>query len=72
MTENWADYDRLVRKAADEGTTHYGVLFTSRQQLPRSRKTIGLYTRVIDDFLGRHPAVDAVLNSSRWLPDRPT
>ena len=71
LTENWADYDRLMRVAADAGRTHYGVLFTTGRQLPRSRDTIGLYVRVLDDFLRRHPAVDAILNSSRWLPDRP-
>jgi len=71
LTENWADYDRLMRRAADEGMTHYGVLFSSRHQLPRSRETIGLYVRVLDDFLSRHPADDAIVNSSRWIPDRP-
>lgn len=69
LTENWGDYDRLIRQSLAEGTTHYGVVFSSRQQLPRSRETIGLYVRVLDDFLARHPAADALLNSSRWIPD---
>jgi len=68
LTENWADYARLMRQAEVEGMTHYGVVFTSRQQLPRSRHTIGLYVSVLDDFLRRHPEADAILNSSRWLP----
>ena len=68
LTENWADYDRLVNDAAAGGATHYGVVFTSRRRLPRS-DTIGLYVRVLDDFLRRHPASDALLHSSRWLPD---
>lgn len=71
LTENWADFGRELEKAAAAGMTHYGVVFTSRQQLPRSRDTIGLYVRVLDDFLDRHPAEDALLNSYRWLPDRP-
>lgn len=71
LTENWADFGRELEKAAAAGMTHYGVVFTSRQQLPRSRDTIGLYVRVLDDFLHRHPAEDALLNSYRWLPDRP-
>lgn len=71
LTENWADYDRLIRRAAAEGMTHYGVVCSSRQQLPRSREAIGLYVRVLGDFLTRHPAVDALLNSSRWIPDQP-
>lgn len=71
LTENWSDFSRLMARSADAGTAHYGVVFTSRQQLPRSRHTIGRYVRVLDDVLERHPAVDALLNSSRWLPDRP-
>ena len=71
VTENWADFQREMRNAEASGSTHYGVLFTSRKQLPRSKKTIGLYVRVLDDFLSRHPAEDAMLNSYGWLPDRP-
>lgn len=71
LTENWGDFSRLMKQAAGAGTMHYGVVFTSRRQLPRSRHTIGLYVRVVDDFLQRHPAVDAILNSYRWLLDKP-
>jgi hypothetical protein len=51
--------------------THYGLLLTSRKQLPRGRDTIGRYVSVLDDFLTRHPAEDALLNTYRWLPDHP-
>jgi hypothetical protein len=71
VTENRGDFSRLVDEATASGTTHYGVVFTSRRQLPRSRDTIGLYVRVLDHFLRRHPADDAILGSYRWLPDRP-
>lgn len=71
MTENWGDFQRELQNSTAAGMTHYGVLFTSRRQLPRGKDTIGLYLRVIDDFLTRHPAEDALLNSYRWLPDRP-
>lgn len=70
VTENWGDFQRELDGAAATGLTHYGVLFTSRTRLPRGRTTIGLYVRVLDDFLSRHPADDALLNLSRWLPDR--
>jgi hypothetical protein len=69
LTENWPDYQEEMRKAADAGRDHYGVLFTSRNRLPRSKQTIGLYVRVVDDFLTRHPDDDALLNSYRWLPE---
>jgi hypothetical protein len=70
VTENWADLQRELRAFEASGTTHYGVLFTSRRHLPRSANTIGLFVRVLDDFLSRHPADDALANSYCWLPDR--
>lgn len=70
LTENWADFGRLFERAAADGTTHYGIVFTSRRRLPRGRATIGLYVRVLDEFLHRHPADDALASSFRWLPDR--
>jgi hypothetical protein len=71
LTENWADFQREMRKAEAEGLIFYGVLFTSSKQMPRSKNTIGLYVGVLDDFLQRHPAEDALLNSYRWLPEQP-
>lgn len=71
LTENWGDYSRLIHQAEAERMTHYGIVVSSRQQLPRSRETIGLYVRVLHDFLARHRALDALLDSSRWIPDRP-
>ena len=71
VTENWGDFQREIQDAAATGMTHYGVVLTSRRQLPRGKDTIGLYVSVLDDFLARHPTEDALLNSYRWLPDRP-
>jgi uncharacterized protein DUF5615 len=71
LTENWGDFQRELQNAAAVGLTHYGVVFTSRSQLPRGRNTIGLYVRVLDDFLNRHQADDALIDSEHWLPDRP-
>lgn len=71
VTESWADFQREIQKATAAGTTHHGVVFTSRKQLPRSRQTVGLFIRVIDDFLVRHPTEDALLDSYCWLPDQP-
>jgi hypothetical protein len=69
LTENWGDFQRELQNAVVVGQTHYGVVFTSRHQLPRGKGTIGLYVAVLDDFLGRHDADDALLDSYRWLPD---
>jgi len=71
VTENWPHFQLETRKADANATNYYGILFTSRRQLPRSKKTIGLYVRVLDDVLSRHPVEDALSNSYCWLPDRP-
>ena len=71
VTENWGDFQLELRNAAATGVSHYGVLLTSRRRLPRSKQTIGVYVQVLGDFLGRHPAEDAILDSYRWLPDQP-
>jgi len=68
VTEDWADFRILVGRAAAEGTDHYGVVFTSQAALPRGKNTIGLYVRVFDEFLRRHPEDDAIRQSSCWLP----
>jgi hypothetical protein len=69
VTENWADFHREIRRAEADGLDHCGVLFTSARQLPRSRGTVGLFVRVLDDFLVRHPAEDALVNNYRWIPE---
>lgn len=69
VTENWPDYQRELTEAAASGRDHYGVLCTSRNRMPRSKRTTGLYIRILDDFLRRHPDEDALLNSYRWLPE---
>ena len=42
-------------------------LFTSPRSLPRTRKTIGLYVRLLDRFLTARPKVGALENQTEWL-----
>lgn len=69
VTEDWADFSRLMAEAAATGAHHHGVLFTSRRRLPRERGAIGLAVRVLDEFLGRHPDDNALVDDYRWLPE---
>ena len=68
VTENWADFARLLDRAAADGTHHYGVVFTSRRKLPRHRDTTGLIADALAAFLSAHPAEDALRDATRWLP----
>jgi hypothetical protein len=72
VTENWADFRRLLDEAAASRTSHWGVVFTSRARLPRSEGTIGLFVRVLDEFLSHRPADVALSGTYCWLPEAPT
>lgn len=65
LTENRAHFQRETT-----GESHDGVIFTAERHLPRSRGTIGLYVRTLDDLLTRHPAEDALRD--RWVSLTPT
>ena len=64
LTENWRHFQREMT-----GETHYGVIFTAGRHLPRYRSTIGLCVRILDEFLSRHPAEDALRDRWVWLKE---
>ena len=68
LTNNVIDFMPLVHQAAQEGTSHFGVLFTSDRSLPRTLATVGDYVRVLDELLTANRAEDALLDEVRWLP----
>ena len=68
LTENVGDFTPLLHSAAAAGEDHFGLVFTSAESMPRSRGTIGLYARVLDEFLSARPVEDALLNRTYWLP----
>jgi len=49
------------------GDETFGLLVTSPESLPRSKKTIGLFVRRLDEFLNRHPREDALVGVVAWL-----
>ncbi len=68
LTNNVLDYVNVFNAALGGGQEHYGLLLTDDRSMPRSRNTIGLFVRVLDEFLDAHPAEDALRNQLRWLP----
>lgn len=68
LTNNVADYLQLFNEALSAGEDSYGLLLTDDRSMPRARNTIGLFVRVLDEFLDAHPAEDALRNQLRWLP----
>lgn len=68
LTNNVPDSIRLFSEALSGGQEHYGLLLIDDRSMPRSRNTIGLFVRVLDELLEAHPAEDALRNQLRWLP----
>jgi hypothetical protein len=70
VTNNIGDYIVLFKRLVDEGNDHFGILLTSDRSLPRNRRAIGLYVRVLDELMRANPSDDAFRNQLRWLtPD---
>ena len=67
LTEDASDFLPILRAATVRGTDHFGVLFTSPRQFPRTRRAIGRLVAALDAFLTAHPAEDALRGQSWWL-----
>ncbi|MEA2250045.1 MAG: hypothetical protein QOG70_287 [Solirubrobacteraceae bacterium] len=60
----------IIVRLAGEGIQHHGVLLTWDVAMPRSRNTVGVYVRALDDYLRAHPTVDALPDRVDWLHPR--
>ena len=68
MTNNVQDFQPLFSEWAQQGRDHFGMVFTDDRSMPRSRRTVGLFVKALDVFLGARPRVDALRNAQHWLP----
>ncbi len=68
MTNVAVDYIRLFNEAIAAGREHYGLLLTDDRSMPRNKKAIGLYVRVLAAVLDANPAEDVLRDQLRWLP----
>ena len=67
VTENVADFVELHRAAVITRTHHFGLVFTSPRQFPRTRRGIGRTVRALDALLAAHPSKDALADQTWWL-----
>lgn len=72
LTNNVADFVLVLRDWSAAGRDHYGLLLTSDESMPRTRRAISTYVRVLDRLMAANAAEDALLNQVRWPkpPDR--
>ena len=67
VTENVADIVELHRAAIITRTSHFGLIFTSSRQFPRTRRSIGRLVRALEALLTEHPSTDELRDQTWWL-----
>jgi predicted nuclease of predicted toxin-antitoxin system len=67
VTENVADFAELHRAAVTTGRRHYGVVFTSPRQFPRTTRAIGRLVRALDVLLDSQRADNSLESQTWWL-----
>ena len=67
VTENVADFIELHRAAVITHTSHFGLIFTSPRQFPRTRRAIGRLVRALEALLAAYPMTDGLRDQTWWL-----
>lgn len=67
VTENVADFAELHRAVVNSGRRHYGLIFTSPRQFPRTARAIGRLVRALDGLLDGNRTDDALMSQTWWL-----
>lgn len=67
VTNDVRDYRAAHDRTLARGDTHYGVVYTYDDTLPRSRASLPLWVATLDTFLATHPGEDALLNQTLVL-----
>lgn len=67
LTNNVSDFAPLSPEWVSRGEHHMGLVFTSDESMPRSRKTIGLYIEKLSELLDANPEEDALRGRAAWL-----
>jgi predicted nuclease of predicted toxin-antitoxin system len=68
LTNNAGDFLLLIRRWAESGEDHCGLLLTSDTSMPRGKRTIGLYVERLRELMETNPGRRALANQVRWLP----
>jgi len=69
VTENVGDFVELHRAAIITGTAHFGIIFTSQREFPRTRRATGRMVHALEALLVVHPQTDALRDQTWWLED---
>jgi hypothetical protein len=67
LTENVIDFMPLIRQWQSRSESHYGVVFSSPQSMPRSRNTIGTFIERVARVMERYPGAEDFRDHIEWL-----
>jgi len=68
VTNNVRDFRLWHERVTARGDTHFGVIFTFDDSLPRNRAAAGLWVTTLERLLRTHETDDALSNRTRVLP----
>jgi hypothetical protein len=72
VTENVADFVELHRTSVITRRRHYGIVFTSPRQFPRTRRAIGRMVRALAALLSTRPSDHELADQTWWLEPGPS
>jgi predicted nuclease of predicted toxin-antitoxin system len=67
-TNDVLDFQLIHNRLPATGEEHYGLVFTSDAEMPRSKASISLWVKTLKELLETNPADDALRNRVRHLP----
>lgn len=67
VTNNVRDYRAAHERILTRGETHFGVVYTYDDTLPRTKASIPLWVPTLAAFLEARPAEDALVNRTHVL-----
>lgn len=68
VTNNVRDYRVVHERTLGRGETHYGIVYTYDDTLPRKKTAVPLWLSTLAQFLDAHPDEDALVNRTYVLP----
>lgn len=71
VTENVVDFVPLHRRSVVRSDRHFGLIFTSPRQFPRTRRGIGKLVRALDALLTAHADPEPLVDQTWWLEPAP-
>lgn len=71
LTENVADFARLITQLGAVGDSHCGVIYSTHKAMPRAKASIGQFVAALALLLQRYPGEEDFVDRVEWLQPAP-